>query len=200
MSDTPNIGLVLLAAGGSIRLGRPKQLIRFNGKTLIQHAIDSAVDVPLKSRVLVLGSSEDQILGMIDTKSFHTCRNENWEDGMASSLKKGIKESLRIEPNLNAILILVSDQPFISMELLNEMIELYKSQSSIVVCQYGDVKGVPVLFGSKYFNELLQLSGDQGARKIMMKYEKMQSVVKFDQGNFDIDTMEDLDRLNKWNG
>ncbi|MEP1034821.1 nucleotidyltransferase family protein [Ekhidna sp.] len=198
MSESLKIGIVLLAAGASSRLGQPKQLIQFRGKNLLQHTIDTANELEFESSILIVGANADQVLSKVTINSFQSFTNENWEQGMASSLRLGIKKSLISVPDLNAILISVSDQPFVSKELLQEMIQLYRSESSIVVCEYDNVKGVPVLFGSKYFNELLMLNGDQGAQKIIKDHEKMQSIVMFDHGNFDIDTPEDLERLNKW--
>ncbi len=196
MSESPKIGVIILAAGTSKRLGQPKQLVSFRGKNLLQHSIDCTENLTLVSKILVLGANAEKVKREINSKSFQTVINERWEEGMASSVRIGVEKSITMIPNLEAILILVSDQPFVSKELLHKMIKLYKSESSNVVCRYGEGKGVPALFGSKYFNELLQLKGDHGARKIIQDHEEMQSIVTFDQGNFDVDTPEDLERLN----
>lgn len=197
MNKESKIGLVLLAAGGSRRLGQPKQLVSFKGKCLLQHAIDCTDEILFESKVMILGANAEMIKQKVDPKSFHICINDHWERGMAGSLWLGVDRLLHLCTDLNAIVIMVSDQPFISKELLMEMVGLYKSESSIVVCQYQGVKGVPALFAAKYFDELSRLSGDQGARKIIREYEDILTVVKFDQGDFDIDTIEDLKQLNE---
>lgn len=197
MNKPKDIGLVLLAAGASKRLGQPKQLVSFHDKTLLQHTIDCGESLALKLKVLVIGANVDQILSESDFKSFEVCMNENWEEGMATSLNLGLQKLLDLQPNLSGVMVLVSDQPFISAKLLNEMIQSFSTESSIVVCKYQEVIGVPALIGSNYFEEIQALKGDQGARRIIKKYPDLVKTINFDQGNFDIDTPEDLRRLNE---
>ncbi len=197
MNKPKDIGLVLLAAGASKRLGQPKQLVSFHDKTLLQHAIDCGESLDLKSKVLVIGANSQQILSETDTKSFEVCMNEKWEEGMATSLNLGLHKLLNLNSELSGIMVLVSDQPFVSEKLLNEMIQSFSKESSIVVCKYQEIIGVPTLIGSSYFEEIQALKGDQGARRIIKKYPDLVKTISFDQGNFDIDTPEDLRRLNK---
>ncbi|WP_436515184.1 nucleotidyltransferase family protein [Ekhidna sp. To15] len=195
MGESSKIGIIILAAGASKRLGQPKQLVSFQGKKLLQHTIDCTVNLDFSSKVLVLGAKADQVLQQVELHDFNTCLNKQWEEGMGSSLRIAVEKSIELNPDLEAIIVQVSDQPFVSKELLGELLELYISESSIVACEYEEVKGVPTLFGSKYFDELLQLDGDQGAKKIIQKHQSVLKIVRFDQGNFDIDTPEDLERL-----
>ncbi|MEO9485736.1 MAG: nucleotidyltransferase family protein [Ekhidna sp.] len=196
MSEQVNIGLVVLAAGTSIRLGRPKQLVTFEGKTLLQRTMDCGGEDKFQSKVLVVGANADEILSETNCGSFDVCINERWKEGMAGSLKLGLEKSLELNPNLKALMILVSDQPFVRTDLLNEMIKLHTSESCIVICQYEGVNGVPALLGNEYFNEILALEGDQGAKKIIKNHLDHVKTITFDQGSFDIDTPEDLKRLN----
>lgn len=199
MSNSREIGLVLLAAGASKRLGQPKQLIPYKGKSLLQHTIDCAEGLNLQMNVLVIGANAKAIQEIISAETMKMVINENWESGMGSSLKLGVKEILQLSPELDAVIVLVSDQPFIHLELLKEMTELYNSENDIVGSEYKDVVGVPVLFGRSYFKELQELSGDQGARRIINKHQNCLKKIKFEQGNFDIDTPADLEQLNNLN-
>ena len=197
MNDAAKIGAILLAAGASKRLGEPKQLIHFKGKTLLKNSIDSTSGLNFCTKVVVLGAKAEEISPHLESSAFVVQINDRWEEGMGCSLVSGLEKSLELEPHLDAVLIMVVDQPFVSRELLSSILEKYTSASSIVACQYGIVVGVPVLFGKDYFSELLQLAGDQGAKKIMQKHAAFLQIVRFDQGNFDIDTSEDLEQLKR---
>ena len=191
-SSNPRIGCILLAAGESKRLGQPKQLVKFKGSTLLQHAIDQATAINFEASVLVLGANAVTIQKEINPKSFSILINQDWRRGMASSLHLAIEQ---IEINLDGVLILVGDQPFVSEKLLQEMMSIFGSSSDIVACSYKGINGVPALLGSDYFEALLTLEGDTGARKIIKKHLAKVKSITFEQGNFDIDTPEDLNRL-----
>lgn len=195
MSNSSKIGILILAAGASKRLGQPKQLVAFQDKNLLQHTIDSTGDLDLCTKVLIVGANAKEVLKQVNIHNYHTCLNEEWEEGMGSSLSAGLKESLTLEADLEAIMVLVVDQPFINGELLQSLVESYNSSKCIVASKYGEVTGVPAVFDKKYFGELLNLSGDQGAKRILKKHQVVLETVRFDQGNFDIDTPEDLDQL-----
>ncbi|WP_462252387.1 nucleotidyltransferase family protein [Ekhidna sp.] len=196
MSRLSNIGLVLLAAGESKRLGQPKQLVKYQGISLLQRAIDTAEEVNLQSRVLIVGGYSDEVLSETNCKSFHVEKNEAWRDGMAGSLVLGLQTTIKLNPQIDGVLVMVSDQPFINTELLNRLIDQYAEKSDIVASEYEGIAGVPVLLGEEYFDEIKELDGDYGARKIVKKHSEKVKTIKFDQGNFDIDTPQDLERLN----
>jgi molybdenum cofactor cytidylyltransferase len=190
------IGVMILAAGQSSRLGQPKQLLEFRGRTLLRHVIEVAIAADCGEIVVVLGAAISACRSQIP-KEIPTVENPNWQTGMASSIGVGLNFLLLQHPNLQAVLITVCDQPFISAPLFNQLITRYQTHSSrIVASQYGDVVGVPALFDRSLFPDLLNLTGDMGARKIIQKYQAECQVVAFPQGEMDVDTMADYAQLN----
>ena len=190
--------IILLAAGSSSRLGRPKQLIEFQGKKLIQKAIEEAQKSKADSLVVVLGWNPELIKSTFDSKQIPFVINENWEEGMASSMQTGLRFLIEKEHPDQVILMLV-DQPFVDADLLNSLIlEKEKSGKGIVACSYSDTLGVPAIFDRAYFDEMLSLKGSEGAKKVIMKNRAEVFAVDFPLGAMDLDTEGDLERLKDW--
>lgn len=190
--------IILLAAGSSSRLGRPKQLIEFQGKKLIQKAIEEAQKSKSDSLVVVLGWNPELIKSAFDSKQIPFVINENWEEGMASSMQTGLRFLMEKEHPDQVILMLV-DQPFVDADLLNRLIlEKDKSGKGIVASSYSETFGVPAIFDRAYFDEMLSLQGSEGAKKVIMKNKADVFAVDFPLGTMDLDTEEDLERLKDW--
>lgn len=198
IKDT-KIGVVILAAGSSSRLGYAKQLVEFRGKPLLQHTIDISDSLAFETKVLVLGARFDEIQDKIDSKNFEIVMNENWEEGMSSSIRKGLLSSLEIEGNLNHLLILLSDQPFVNKDRIEELINLQEeSKSPATFSEYAGEIGVPAIFSAEVFPYLRELKGDMGARKLIINNKFDFQALKFEKGNFDVDTKEDVELLKQW--
>ncbi|MCU0399925.1 MAG: nucleotidyltransferase family protein, partial [Algoriphagus sp.] len=162
-------GVIILAAGSSSRLGRPKQLIEFQGKNLIQKAIKEAQKSKADSLVVVLGWNPDLIKTGFDSDKIPYVINENWEEGMASSMQEGLRFLMENEHPDQVILMLV-DQPFVDSKLLDRLIlEKEKSGKGILACSYSETLGVPAIFDQSYFEEMLCLKGSEGAKKVILK-------------------------------
>jgi len=188
-----NTGIIILAAGNSSRLGQPKQLLDYQGKTLLRHTVEQALAV--SSRVIVITGSENSGIEK-ETGSALTVQNENWQEGMASSIHKGLNEMMVTYPETENILITVCDQPHIDASVLSELIKKsYSSGKGIMASHYSGTLGTPVLFSRSYFNDLLQLSGQEGAKKLLVKYRDDVGQVIFEKGSVDIDTPEDYQKL-----
>ena len=189
-------GIIILAAGESTRLGYPKQIAKYKEKTLLQLAIDAANDAKVDKRVLVLGANRDEIKKTFPGASIPNIPNQHFEKGMSSSIKVGLEYMLKFDKP-DQVIIMLCDQPFVDAKILNKLIATQKKESKgIVSCAYSKTFGVPILFGSAYFNELMQLTGDEGAKKIAMAHEDDMVTVPFPKGKVDIDTEEDLRDLN----
>lgn len=191
-NDRPRLGAILLAAGGSSRLGRPKQLLKFEGETLIRRAARSLAESIYFPIVVILGAELDASIKEISDLPVYTAVNEFWEDGMGSSIRTGLEKLQQLEPKLDGVLITLCDQPKISREVLERFAtELSESKASAVVSAYDGVTGVPALLSNKLFDELSKLSGDKGAREIL---RGRQDVIEIDlpEAAIDIDTQTDV--------
>lgn len=188
--------IIILAAGNSSRLGQPKQLLEFDGKSLLQIAIDTADQSEAEAKMLVLGANAEDIQRDIELKSVSLTINQDWELGMSKSLEVALRQLLTKYTAIDQILVLLSDQPYISSSLLEEMVDTQASSGKgIVACKYEDTLGVPVLFDKQYFDELLDLTGQKGAKKLIYEHNEDMATVLFPKGKIDIDTKEDYDRL-----
>ena len=189
-------GIVILAAGASTRLGKPKQLLQYRGKTLLAHAINEAVNSNADAIVVILGKNADQFKKEIDDRKVRVAVNSSWEEGMASSLRLGLGTLLNDKPYIDAVIFMVCDQPHVLSSILNELIiTQQKTTKQIVTCNYGDSIGPPALFHKKYFKDLMKLSGDTGARKIVQENMNDMTTILFPEGEIDIDTEEDYEKL-----
>jgi len=188
--------IIILAAGASTRMGQPKQLLKYHDVNLIQHAIDEALAAGAQKVLVVLGSNAEKISEQINKKQANVLYNKNWEEGIASSIKEGLQQSLLLSANLDAIILMVCDQPYVNAALLKNLVSQHvESQKNIVASQYKDTLGTPVLFHKSFFPELLKLKGDAGAKKILMDNSEQVQAVRFPLGDIDIDNMADYEML-----
>ena len=186
------IGGLLLAAGGSSRLGQPKQLLEFEGKTLVRRAAETLVYSQCDPIVVVLGAEIEYSAIQIADLSVSSCINEKWQTGMSSSIISGLGSLLEIEPQLDAVVITLCDQPYVNSADIDKLITAFAvSRSPIVAAKYGETTGVPALFSSKLFDDLFQLEGDKGARKLIQRHDHCVTI-HIEGAIFDIDTSHDL--------
>ena len=189
---------MLLAAGSSARLGKPKQLLVYNGKSLLQHSIEIIIASGIKPFIIVLGANADLLNQKIVNPDGIVVLNNNWNDGMATSINAGLTALLERYPSIGNVIFMTCDQPFVTKFLLNELIITHQQTgNSIVASSYDDALGVPALFSKTVFPELLQLKGDAGAKKIILQHIDELATVSFPKGEIDIDTVEDYETLLK---
>lgn len=191
-----NYRFLILAAGQSKRLGSSKQLLQYEGQTLINRLIGiikKATSFPI---TVVLGANAENIKATVNDQNVDIVVNENWEEGMASSIRAGLETAIASTPNLDGIVILVCDQPFLSQESIRSLLELQKSSGlPMAACYYSNSIGTPAMFHKSVFPELLTLKGDTGARLIIKNRENEVAKLHFDKGVIDIDTLEDYNKL-----
>ncbi len=193
MTTNKNIGILILAAGGSSRLGKPKQLLDINGQYFIQHFINVATVFNPHSIAIVLGAEAEKIAGKITiTEKISIIKNENWHEGMSTSLQSGIDYFVNLQHDIDNIIILLCDQPYVTTTHLQNLISKYEeTQSPIIACNYGETFGPPVLIHKSFFPKLQELKGDEGAKKIINKNLDQVSFIEFEKGLIDIDTEGD---------
>lgn len=191
-------GIVILAAGASTRLGKPKQLLQYRGKTLLDHTVNEAISAMSDAVIVVLGKNADLFQEEIDKEKVLVVINKDWEEGMASSVRLGLDTLLKNKPYLDAVIFMVCDQPHISSSILNELIiTQQRTTKQIVTSNYGESIGPPALFHKKYFPELAKLKGDVGAKNIIQQNMHDVTTIEFPEGKIDIDTNEDYESLKK---
>lgn len=197
-SYSDHVGIILLAGGGSARLGRPKQLLTYQGQTLLRYSLRAALDSHAQPIIAVLGSDADKMQQEIHDIPIQVAVNTEWQEGMASSIRCGIKAVTEISPAAEGVIIMVCDQPFVTAELLTELMTAHqKTGKPIVACGYENTFGPPVLFHHSLFNELLRLKGDIGARSIIKQHNIEVEVVPFPDGTYDIDTEADYEKVKR---
>lgn len=190
--------IVILAAGQSKRLGSPKQLLEFKGKSLLQHAVSSAMDTGIKPVIVITGARFEKMQEVLEQFPVQLIYNKEWEEGMAASIRCGVEGALQMNPDTDGILFMVCDQPFTDSSVLNELIVLQKETGTPITASfYEDIIGTPALYHKSIFPELLSLQGDIGAKKIISKYKDSISTITFNAGKTDIDTINDYENLLK---
>jgi molybdenum cofactor cytidylyltransferase len=189
------ISIILLAAGESSRLGSPKQLLEYHGKNLLQHTIDLTQLLDIDTFV-VLGAFKEEILARVNVYEGKVVENMAWSEGLSSSIRCGLSGVLKTNPETEAVILVLCDQPFLTAEILQEMVIKYRSSGqSIIHCLYGDTSGPPTLFHKSLFPYLMELKGGQGAKKVVDMFPNQVTYIDFPKGKFDIDTQEDYHQL-----
>ncbi len=188
-------GALILAAGVASRFGGPKQLLEIDGETLLDRACKTALAAGCEPVLRVLGAHSAEILKQPEVPDVSTLVHENWQDGMGSSLAAGVCRLLEIEPECDAVFILLADQPLVSSVLLGTMLPLLEEHFSMVICQYGDSGGPPALFKWPHFPELMELIGDRGAKSLVAKHPGAAAWFPFAEGACDIDSQEAWETL-----
>lgn len=177
-------------------MGKPKQLLIYQGKTLIEHAVDEAIAASLSPVIVVTGSEADAVSALLGNKSVTIVRNEDWQEGMGTGIAEGIQTSLLKQDTLQTLIVAVCDQPFVSAMLFQDMIAKQKeSKKGIVACAYANTLGTPVLFTAKYFEALQELDGADGAKRMVKEHADDVAAITFEKGMIDIDTEEDYRNL-----
>jgi molybdenum cofactor cytidylyltransferase len=185
----PIVGLIILAAGASTRMGTPKQLLLFQGRSLLRSMAEAAIVSLCNPIVVVLGSQSDRIKLEMNSLELHSVVNTEWAKGMGTSIAAGMTALTAIRSDLNAVVIAVSDQPFVDSNLLNRLVESYQAtRSPIVASAYANTLGVPALFDRSFFTALMAIDRDVGARYLIKRHAEKVVQVSFPQGAIDVDT------------
>ncbi len=187
------LGAVLLAAGGSTRLGRPKQLVEFEGETLLRRAARTLVDSVYYPVVVVLGAETDASPAELEGLPVYSVVNDRWREGMGSSIRVGLERLVGIEPEMEGVLIALCDQPRVTAGMMDLFAARFEGGNNpVVAAAYEGTVGVPALFSKELFTSLLELEGDKGARHLIRTRGDV-ATVDIPAAAFDIDTASDLD-------
>lgn len=195
MENTKTV-IIILAAGSSSRLGQAKQLLAFGESTLLAHSITEAQSITDAAVIVVTGANRDSVERSITGSNILLVYNEQWEQGMGASISKGIGEAEIRFPYLESCIIAVCDQPYVKAALFGQLlVESTVTGKGIVASAYNNTLGTPVLFSNKYFENLKNLNGNEGAKSFLHLYKEDTAQVTFDKGAIDIDTEDDYIKL-----
>jgi len=190
------VGLIILAAGASTRMGTPKQLLKYGQQSLIRHIVEVAIASVCHPIIVVLGAYAERIQLEIDSLPVNIVENHLWDEGMSTSIRLGVETLNTINPDAEAVVIMLCDQPFVSPQLINQLVELHQTNHKLIVAsEYSSTVGVPALFHHALFAQLTTLNGAAGAKQIIKNYAQEVLAIPFPQGLIDLDTPEDYEQL-----
>ncbi|MBD2162867.1 nucleotidyltransferase family protein [Calothrix membranacea FACHB-236] len=196
-TEKANIAIMILAAGASTRMGTPKQLLLYQGRSLVQYITEIAIASVCEPVVIVLGAYAEQIRPQINELPVTIVENLDWALGMGSSIKAGMDLLNSLNQKITAVVIVLCDQPFLLPEIINQLVDAYHTtQKPIIACEYAKTLGVPALFSHQFFAELATLPSNSGAKKVIQNNLNQVFSIPFNLGNIDIDTPSDYEKLN----
>lgn len=203
----PNVGAVILAAGGSTRFGQPKQLLNLRGETLVGRAVRAAAVAGCEPILVVVGENSAAIKLAVDIRDSRILsfsgleraarpiiiENGEWRRGVGTSIRRGLEQL----PNfVEAAVLLTCDQPYLDASILSQLIAAFaETGKPIVASGYADTLGIPALFHRSCFAALLALPDDSGAKPLIASRPNDIAAVPFEKGAIDIDTPSDFQRL-----
>lgn len=192
------VAALVLAAGGSTRMGSPKQLLCFEGEPLIRRALRTALASRCASALVVLGAHADLVGREIQDLQFIRVDNPSWQDGVGSSIRVGVETVSALQPPVDAVLITLADQPGVTAELLDRLVAASATApAGLVACEYAGTIGVPALYARQHFDALRKLAGDRGGRALLAAYGDAVVRIPFAAAAIDLDTREDYARALK---
>jgi len=185
---------IVLAAGLSRRMGRPKLLLTLEGRPVIRHTVERMLAAGLSDVIVVVGPEHEAIRQALEGLPVRLAVNPTPEAGQASSVRRGIQA---VSPLATVALIALGDQPWVSADVIHRLLAALAAPGKrIAAPRYADGLGNPVLFAADVFPELLALTGDRGARAVVEKDASRLAVVDVAQAMpRDLDTPEDYERL-----
>jgi molybdenum cofactor cytidylyltransferase len=192
------IGAVILAAGSSSRMGSPKQVLPFHGKSLLRRAALAALDAGCSPVVVVTGAYAELSRRELDGLDVREALNPRWETGMASSIGAGLEGLLGAAPEAAAAVFMLCDQPHVTAGVISGLAAAHRvTGRPVIASTYGGSFGVPALFSRPLFAELAGLEGGAGAKQVIQRYASEAHFLPFQGGEVDVDTPDEFSRLSR---
>ena len=184
------VAALILAAGLSTRMGQPKQLLPYQGKSLVRRAVEAAVGSRARKTIVVTGAARERVERELGGLAVMLVHNPDFADGMSTSLRAGLRA---VRPDIDGVVVMLADQPFIDAAIVDALIERYEQTSAkIVRPRYGGVPGNPVLWDSSHIEALAAQEGDQGGRALLQAHRDQIEWLDLPDANLqtDVDTPE----------
>ena len=186
------VAAVVLAAGGSARMGRAKQLLEIDGEPLVRRAVRAASASGCGAVFAVLGAAGQQVEAALEGTRAVCVHNSDWQEGLSRSVAAGVAAAEA--SGADAVLLMLADQPRVDGALLEELIARHPgTPAGVVACRYAGTRGAPALFGAAHFTDLKRLEGDRGAGALLAALDDVE-VVDFEDAALDVDTPADYAR------
>ena len=195
-SNSAGVGAVVLAAGSSSRMGRPKQTLAYRGESLLRRAALAALGAGCQTVVVVTGANVGPSRRELEGLDVREVFNPLWETGMASSIRAGVEALISANPDVDGAVLLLCDQPHVTADVISCLVEARRTTGSpLVASVYGGGFGAPALFSRGLFAELTRLEGAAGAKQVIKRHAAGAHFLPFPDGEVDVDTPEDFSRL-----
>ena len=192
MATEPFVTGLVLAAGGSSRLGQPKQLLPYRGATLLDAVLFTARAAPFDQRVVALGGSAREVRRGVDLSGFAVVENESYGSGCSSSIGAALE---LVDPRCDVLVLMLGDQPGVSVSTIQTLLG-GRGDAPLAVCSYSNGRGHPLALGRSVFGELSDLHGDKAVWKLLD--ERARDVVEVPVEGpvpHDVDTWRDYDAV-----
>jgi len=182
------VAAVVLAAGGSTRMGTSKQLLSYQGVPLVRRAVAAALDAGASPVFVVVGADSARVAATVSgMRDVITVTNENWRDGLSSSIAAGIRAVVE-NGDVDGCLVTLSDQPLVDAVALRSLLDMFSADTRIVAARYEGTLGVPAVFGREHFDDLTRLERDTGARDWLRARAANVCGVAMRNAAFDVDS------------
>ncbi|SFC45251.1 molybdenum cofactor cytidylyltransferase [Algibacter lectus] len=197
--ENQNIVTVVLAAGASTRMRSPKQLLNWGNSTLLEHTLNTVLELNSSEVVVVLGANFEIIQSEIYKYPVTVLNNISWKVGLGKSIAVAVEYIQKLNYKVDGVMIVLADQPLIDSRFLGELCNAFNpNNNQIITTSYKNGKrGVPVIFDKYYFEELMLLNDDDGAKTLLETYANSVNSLKPQFENLDIDSKEDYNYLHK---
>ena len=177
-------------------MGEPKQLLRIGSRTLLRRTVEEALASSVRETFVVLGAHAERLRDELHDLAVTTIDNPRHEEGIGTSVSLGVQHIARTQPPCDAVVLLTCDQPYVSAATIDRLLAEWKTSGKpIVAAAYGNTIGVPAVFARRYFDVLVQLPADSGAKPVLLRHRSDVAVVDFEPGAVDLDTPADYERF-----
>jgi molybdenum cofactor cytidylyltransferase len=195
-----SMAAMILAAGGSARMGRAKQLLRIDGESLVRRTARAAIDAGCKPVMVVTGASAEAVTKEISDLPVRCASNPAWQNGMGGSIRRGLAEIMEIDPRADGVLVLLCDQPRVDAAAIGDLMAAFRSGGKpMAACAYAGTIGPPCCFAGSMFDELQRLPDEHGAKRLLLANPSQVTVLPWPAGESDLDTPTDWERFCKTN-
>jgi len=185
------VAAVVLAAGGSSRLGQPKQLLAFRGATLLDATLATARSAGLAQVVVALGGAADEVLGRVDLSDVDVVLNPDFGDGCSTSIRSAL---VQVSDDAEGLVLLLGDQPGVTAATVEALVTGARDHA-VGVCAYDDAPGHPLWFRRSMFETLVALHGDKAVWKLVDAGDDVVHVAVAGPVPRDVDTWDDYQAL-----